>query len=336
MDLKRSPKFLHVYRLPLGVAVATILLYILLAYTQSIDEKNGLMTINNPNESYIDIKATTTAYILPKRALSDLEQIRATVNQEIAFEKAMSQEENTIIDIVPKIDDEYFANIKKTFAYLPSDTQKNFCQKFTTFSSTLTERLAETKETTNKLFSTKENSLVSGRTTREQRMQRNRDLRDTQLNTYFSRLEKNVSASATSSIDSIRNDIINTLEEVRHQTDLISDAFFSGIIKELNTYKSDLNNFFSYSNPKVTQILTDAKKECDKGTSPRIVRLSAQAGLTVVLNKIFEGSIYDNLYPEKQLLFLIKTKNTEQKIQEDTQTDLKGRLTDIVQSIPKK
>ncbi len=335
MDLKRQPKFLYTYLTPITVAVGILLSCILFIflYNKKIVQESTLSTVA---ELSTETATTSVSYILPKRTLPDFERIITTVDQEIAFEQAMVQEEDTLANTIPEISDGYFTGIKKTLDSLPADDQKNFCQKFAVFSNVLNEELGETREDIEKLFDTKEKKLREGRSTKEQRVKRNRDLRDTQLNIYFSRLEKLVNASTTPHIDSIRTDIVSTLKDVRYQTDQTSDLFFSGIIELSDTYRSNLDTLFSDINPKVVRILDEAKNECGKGISPRIVRLSVNAGLSVVLNKIFDTSIHNIPYPKEQLSSLVQTKNVQQNIQSDVQTALKKRLVASMQSIPKK
>jgi len=333
MDLKKPPQFLYAYYTPFGVVAVLFLIVILVIFFHNKDFSREYAISQTPS---VENATTTSPYILPKRSLPELERIRVVVSQEIAFERALIQEENASVDIIPEISLDSFARIKNTLENLPADSQKNFCEKFTTFSRTLNTVVDETGTNVQKLFTARDEKLYEDRSRRENRIKRNRDLRDVELDTYFSRIEKLATISSTTPTNPIRTDITNALGEIRYQTDTLSNQFFLDVSQQLNTYMTNINDLFSTINPKIAQILSRGKNECAEGISPRVVRLSTHAGLTVVLGKSLEKALQNIPYSKEQLSLLVQTKEVQQGTQVLAQDALKTKLESIIESISKK
>jgi uncharacterized protein (UPF0333 family) len=300
--------------------------------------KNTTSNTSSLNEAIYTASSTPqlTEFILTKRGRLDFQSLVTAISQENSFESSMMYDNAVSTSSIPKITSINIVKIEDILETLPYDDKKTFCSKLPTYSESLSKRIDDTRIKIGDLFEKRMKAISEEKISRAVKIERNRNLRDGQIETYFSRLKSSV---ATSSADvqliNLQTGIQNIVRDSRNRADQSVDSVHLGFTDSMNKYKDDVFSALSNFETSITKVLSTAKKDCSDGVYPRAVRVSLHAGLTVLKKNLFDEFQYLQ-YPYDEVNKLIETRNDSRQVLDSERSVLLNELERIQETIPKK
>ncbi len=281
------------------------------------------------------LSAITDTLILPRKARADFQSIISTIEQEKSFESAMVKDNETTLDNFPEINNDYFTKIMSVLDVLPTDGAKSFCSKLPEYSDLVNARIEETKGKIDTLLDKDLGTSDTLEISVKNKKIRNRELRNSQIETYFSRIESVVATSTMVEFENIHTDILKKLSETRKGTDTATQAMDMGVRDILVVYQKGIDSIFSTFATLISNSLTGAKNDCSAKVPSNVVRLSTYASFTVYRQN-FSNLLKKSHYPKDELQRLLYARNEALKSNTALIDTLQKQLQLILSAIPKK
>jgi hypothetical protein len=300
--------------------------------------KNTTNNTSSLNEAIYTESSTPqlTEFILSKRGRLDFQSLVTAISQENSFESSMMYDSAVSTSSIPKITSGNLVKIEDILEALPYDDKKTFCSKLPTYSESLNKRIDDTKIKIGDLFEKRMKAISEEKKSRAVKIERNRNLRDNQIETYFSRIK---SAVATSSADvqliSLQTGIQNVVRDSRDRADQSAESVLLGFTDSMNKYEGDVFLILSNFETSIAKVLSTAQKDCANGVYPRAVRISLHASLTVLKKNLFHEFQYLQ-YPYDEVYKLIEARDDSRQALGSDRSDIIRELKRIQETIPKK
>ncbi len=274
--------------------------------------------------------------LLSRKARSDFEFLIATVLQVNSFESSVARDDTFVTSSIPDITTNHLVKIEDTINTLPGNDKKTFCSKLSTYSELLTKRVGDAKIKIADLFEKQARTISAEKLFREKKVERNRNLSDEQIGTYFTRLKNSLATSTSyTQLSALQTEIMIVINESRKKADLSTDSVSLGARDAIDIYQKKISKNLSGFEDITSKSLATAKNDCMEGVSPRVIRLSLHASLIVFKKNLFEAfSSVQN--PHDEISKLLDVRNREIQITESGRLTLFKRLEKILETIPKR
>lgn len=325
---------IRTYRIPIIVVVLIILVVFIVVYKKDTVPLSSL-TLSNLTDT-TSLLPESTELLLSKKTRPDFQLLINTILQEHSFELAVARDDTKATSSVPAIALNTLAKIDDAIGALPVDDKKTFCSRLPTYSELLTKRIGDTRINIVNAFEKQTETMSAEYTSREKKVERNRNLRDEQVDTYFTRLRKLTATSTTNNyLGSLQTETIEMLAGSRKNTDQIINTTRLETAGMVEQYRDTVVSHIHTFNTLVSDKLSTAKKECAGGVSPHVARLNLHASLVVMqknLSEIFQ--MIQN--PQSEIAVLLKNKNESVEMAGLSRLNLLTKLEQIIETIPKK